>query len=49
VDLFAFIFFPCCRWAQPAVAGALAPREAHGIQAEQIDRIRVEAFSVCVK
>jgi len=37
-------FFPCCRWAQPAVAGVLALRSRHGLAAVDVSRVRVEAF-----
>jgi len=37
-------FFPCCRWAQPAVAGVLALRQQHGLAAGDVATIRVEAF-----
>ena len=39
-----FKFYPCCRWAQPAVAGVLALRQQHGLAADNVATIRVEAF-----
>ena len=36
--------FPVCRWAQPAVEGALALVRDHGVIPEQISHIKVESF-----
>jgi 2-methylcitrate dehydratase PrpD len=44
IERLYFKFFPCCRWAQPAVAGALALRERHGITARQVAAVHVAAF-----
>jgi 2-methylcitrate dehydratase PrpD len=44
IERLYFKFFPCCRWAQPAVAGVLALRERYGIAPEAVDRVCVEAF-----
>jgi 2-methylcitrate dehydratase PrpD len=37
-------FFPCCRWAQPAIAGALALRRQHDLTPDRISSVRVETF-----
>ena len=39
-----FKFFPCCRWAQPAVAAVLQLRQEQGLRADDVATIRVEAF-----
>lgn len=44
IERLYFKFFPCCRWAQPAVAGVLALRQQHGLTAADVAAIRVEAF-----
>jgi 2-methylcitrate dehydratase PrpD len=36
--------YPVCRWAQPAVEGALALMRDHDVHAHQIAKIRVETF-----
>lgn len=36
--------YPVCRWAQPAVEGALALMRDHDIHAAQISKIRVDTF-----
>jgi len=36
--------YPVCRWAQPAVEGALAVLRAHGVSGEDVERVRVETF-----
>ncbi len=37
-------FHPCCRWAQPAIAGALALRAIHRMKPEHIAAVRIETF-----
>ncbi len=37
-------FYPCCRWTQPAVAGALALRKQHGLTPENITSVRIHTF-----
>jgi 2-methylcitrate dehydratase PrpD len=39
-----FKLFPCCRWAQPAVACVLSMRDQHNIAAPNIKGIRIETF-----
>lgn len=39
-----FKFYPCCRWAQPAVTGVLALRRQHGFAVGEIEAIEVECF-----
>lgn len=36
--------YPVCRWAQPAVEGALALMRDHGVEADQVAKIKVETF-----
>ena len=36
--------YPVCRWAQPAVEGALALIHEHGINVSEIATIKVETF-----
>jgi 2-methylcitrate dehydratase PrpD len=36
--------YAVCRWAQPAIAGALALQQAHQLPVESIQRIRVSTF-----
>jgi len=38
-----------CRWAQPAVTGALALQERHGIRPEAIQQIRITTFKQAVR
>jgi 2-methylcitrate dehydratase PrpD len=38
-----------CRWAQPAITGALALRQAHGLEPAAIRRIRVFTFHEAVR
>jgi len=42
-------FMPCCRWAQPAVAGVVALRENHGIDPESIQRVSIRTFSAAAR
>ena len=37
-------FHPCCRWTQPAIAGALALRKQHGLTPETIASVRIHTF-----
>jgi 2-methylcitrate dehydratase PrpD len=39
-----FKLFPCCRWAQPAVACILSLRDQHHITAADIKAVRIETF-----
>lgn len=39
-----FKFFPCCRWAQPSVAGALALCREHAIRAADVTAVRIDTF-----
>ncbi|MGQ9554857.1 MAG: MmgE/PrpD family protein [Anaerolineae bacterium] len=41
--------YACCRWAQPAIAGALAINRDHRLQPEQIARIRVRTFGAATR
>ena len=36
--------YPVCRWAQPAVEGALAIVRDHEVNADQVEKIKVETF-----
>ena len=36
--------YPVCRWAQPAVEGALAIVRDHKVNADQVEKIKVETF-----
>jgi len=36
--------YPVCRWAQPAVEGALSVMKEHGVTADQIASVMVETF-----
>lgn len=36
--------YPCCRWAQPGVDAVLDLREAHDVDAESVETIRVYTF-----
>jgi 2-methylcitrate dehydratase PrpD len=36
--------YAVCRWAQPAIAGALALQQAHQLPVESVQRIRVSTF-----
>lgn len=40
---------PCCRWAQPAVEGALAAARELDVNAEEISRIRVHTFEAATR
>jgi 2-methylcitrate dehydratase PrpD len=37
-------FYPCCRWAQPPIAGVLKLRAEHGLDAAQIDSVEINTF-----
>ncbi|MDQ3505622.1 MAG: MmgE/PrpD family protein [Actinomycetota bacterium] len=37
--------FPCCRWSQPAIAAALAVREAYGIEPRRITQVTIGTFA----
>ena len=37
-------FYPCCRWAQPAIAGALELRTRHDLTPDNIASVRIETF-----
>jgi 2-methylcitrate dehydratase PrpD len=39
-----FKFYPACRWAHPAIAGALKLRERYGIIPGAVARVRVDSF-----
>jgi 2-methylcitrate dehydratase PrpD len=41
--------YPVCRWAQAPVEGVLALRAAHGLTAEQVERIEVTTFHEAVR
>lgn len=36
--------FPVCRWAQPAIAAAMALQSQYGVDANQIERVRIGTF-----
>ena len=40
---------PVCRWAQPPVQALLALRAAHGVTADQVERIEVTTFHEAVR
>lgn len=37
--------YSCCRWAQPAVWGALELRRRHGFSAEEVTRVKIATFN----
>ena len=37
-------YFPCCRWAQPAVACVLRLREAHALTSDVVRSVKVHTF-----
>ena len=39
-----FKFYPCCRWAQPAIAGAIELRTRHNLTSNNITSVRIETF-----
>lgn len=41
--------YACCRWAQPAIAGALHIARRHHLQADEIATIRVRTFEAATK
>ncbi|MEO1639969.1 MAG: MmgE/PrpD family protein [Pseudomonadota bacterium] len=41
--------YPICRWAQAPVEAALALRAAHGLTAEEIDRITITTFHEAIR
>lgn len=41
--------YPVCRWAQAPVEGVLALRRAHGLSANQVERIEVQTFHEAVR
>lgn len=41
--------YPVCRWAQAPIEGVLALRRAHGLSADQVDRIEVFTFHEAVR
>lgn len=41
--------FPVCRWAQPAVCGALAIREKYDLKASDIDSVKVNTFHEAIR
>ncbi|WP_458188424.1 MmgE/PrpD family protein [Haladaptatus sp. NG-WS-4] len=36
--------YPCCRWAQPGVDAVLALRDAHDVEPESVESVRVHTF-----
>lgn len=40
-----FKFFPCCRWAQPAIEGVLRLRARHGLAPDDVNKIVVSTFA----
>ena len=43
-----FKAYPVCRWAQPAIEGALALRREHGFGADEVASIAIESFREAV-
>ena len=41
--------YPACRWAQAPIEGVLHLRRAHGVTAQDVDRIEVETFHESVR
>lgn len=37
-------YHPVCRWAHPAIDGALGLMEEHGLSADDVDRVRIDTF-----
>ncbi len=37
-------FHPCCRWAQPAIAGAIELRTRHNLTPENLVSVKIETF-----
>jgi 2-methylcitrate dehydratase PrpD len=44
-----FKFFPCCRWAHPAIVAALALRRKHAITAEDVDKVSIRTFKAATQ
>jgi len=40
---------PVCRWAQPAVYGALALQAEHGVAAEAVEAVEVASFAAAIR
>jgi 2-methylcitrate dehydratase PrpD len=45
IERLYFKFYPCCRWAQPAIAAVLDLRARHGIRPEEVERIVINTFA----
>lgn len=41
--------YPICRWAQPAVEGALSLRRAHAVEPAMIEAVEIETFHEAVR
>ncbi|MDE2998266.1 MAG: MmgE/PrpD family protein [Gemmatimonadota bacterium] len=41
-------FHPCCRWAQPAIAGAVELRKKHDLAPGNIAAVRIETFEAAI-
>lgn len=41
--------YSCCRWAQPAVSGALQLRDKYGFRPEDIERVKVFTFAAATR
>ena len=41
--------FPVCRWAQPAIAAALALKARHGFEVGEIERVRIGTFAAAAR
>lgn len=44
-----FKFQPCCRWAQPAIAGAVELRKLHNLTPDNIAAVRIETFEAATR
>lgn len=44
-----FKFHPCCRWAQPAIAGAVELRTKHNLTPDDIAAVRIETFEAAAQ
>lgn len=44
-----FKFHPCCRWAQPAIAGAVELRTKHNLTPDDIAAVRIETFEAATQ
>ena len=44
IERIYYKFHPCCRWAQPAIAGAVELRKEHNLTPDNIAEVRIETF-----